>query len=177
MTLVVATHASPAAVVDVVRSIVRSVNPDLAIFDVKTMDRVIDESLSGFSLYLSLIAGLAALALILSLTGTYGVIAYVAASRTKEFAIRVALGAGKARVVRMVLGCAVTLASIGLAVGLMAALAAAPLAKNLPVTVRPPDFVTLAAVASFVAIVAMLACAGPAIRAAAIDPASALRND
>jgi predicted permease len=177
MTLVVATHDEPTAVVDAVRSIVRGVNPDLAVFDVKTMDRVIDDSLSGFTLFLSLMAGLAALALILSMTGTYGVIAYIASSRTKEFAIRVALGAGRARVVRTVLGHGVLLASIGLVVGLMATLAAVPLTQNLPVTIGPPDTITLAAVAAFVAGVATLACAVPAIRAAAIDPALALRND
>ena len=77
MTLVVAARERPEALTEPVRAIVREVNPELAIFNVRTMDRVMDDSLSDFALYLSLIAGFAVLALVLALTGTYGVIAYL----------------------------------------------------------------------------------------------------
>jgi len=157
--------------------VVRDVNPNLAVFNVKTMDRVVADSLSDFTLYLALMAGFAALALILALTGTYGVIAYIASARTKEFAIRVALGANRTRVTRLVLGQGVLLAGIGLALGLAGALAATPLVQNLPVTVRPPDVITTAPVALFIAIVALVACLVPALRAAGVDPMTALRKE
>ena len=135
MTLVVAARERPEALTEPVRAIVRAVNPELAIFNVRTMDRVVDDSLSDFALYLSLIAGFAVLALVLALTGTYGVIAYLVSARTKEFAIRAALGADAGRVTRLVLARGVVLTGIGLAIGFAAALLASPLVNGLPVNV------------------------------------------
>jgi hypothetical protein len=177
MTLVVAARERPEALSGPVRAIVREVNPDLAIFNVRTMDRVVDDSLSDFTLYLSLIAGFAVLALVLALTGTYGVIAYLVSARTKEFAIRAALGADAGRVTRLVLGRVVGLTGLGLAIGLAAALLAAPLVNGLPVSVRPPGVVTVGPVAAFIALVAIAACLGPALRAARVSPMVALREE
>ena len=177
MTLVVASRERPEALTGPVRAIVREVNPDLAIFNVRTMDRVVDDSLSDFTLYLSLIAGFAGLALVLALTGTYGVIAYLASARTKEFAIRSALGADAGRVMRLVLGRGVVLTGLGLATGLAAALIAAPLVNGLPVTVRPPGVTTVGPVAAFIALVAIAACLVPALRAARVSPMVALRDE
>jgi ABC-type antimicrobial peptide transport system permease subunit len=92
MSLIVRTEGQPESMIDAVRSSIRDVNPNLAVFNVRTMDGVIADSLSDFTLYLSLMAAFAALALLLAATGTYGVIASVAASRRREFAVRVALG-------------------------------------------------------------------------------------
>jgi predicted permease len=175
MSLVVSTRDGPDAVIDAVRSVVRDVNPNQAIFNIKTMDRVMADSLSGFTLYLSLMGSFAALALLLASTGTYGVISYAATSRRREFAIRVALGADKARVTRLVLAQGVRLTAIGLGCGLIGALAATPLLGNLPVTVRPPDVVTTALVAAFIGTIAVAACLVPARRAANLDPMSTLR--
>jgi predicted permease len=177
MTLVVRTHDRPEALIEPVRSAVRDVNPNLAIFNVKTMDRVVAESLSSFTLYLSLMSGFAALALVLALTGTYGVIAYIASARTKEFAIRVALGASTERVTQLVIRQGMLLTAVGLTAGLLGALGAAPLLQGLPVTVRRPDFATVAPVALFIAVVATVACLLPALRAARVDPMSALRDE
>jgi putative ABC transport system permease protein len=177
MTLVVRTRDRPEAVIEPVRAAVREVSPNLAIFNVKTMERVVAESLSDFTLYLSLMAAFAGLALVLALTGTYGVIAYIASSRTKEFAIRVALGANMHRVTRLVVGQGMRLTGIGLALGLLAALAATPLLEGLPVTVRPPDLVTIAPVALVIGLVALTASFLPARRAARIDPMLALRDE
>jgi len=143
----------------------------------KTMDRVIADSLSDFTLYLSLMASFAALALLLASTGTYGVISYIATSRMREFAIRVALGADTARVTRLVLGQGIRLTAIGLGLGLCGAFAATPLLQDLPVSVRPPDLSTTAPVAVFIGIVAVAACLVPARRAAGVDPMSVLRNE
>ncbi len=103
MTLVVRTVGPPTAIVGAVRTAVRAINPDEAIFDVKTMDRIVEESMSSFTMYLRLMTMFAALALALALTGTYGVMAYVTASRAREFAIRVALGANRSGIMRLVL--------------------------------------------------------------------------
>jgi predicted permease len=177
MTLVVSARGQPDALIEPVRSAVRGVNPALAVFNVKTMDRVVADSLSDFTLYLSLMTGFAVLALVLALTGTYGVIAYIASARTKEFAIRVALGADRTRVTRLVLGQGVLLVGLGIGVGLLAALAATPLVEGLPVTVRPPGIVTIAPVGVLIALVAGVASLVPALRAARVNPMTALRNE
>jgi predicted permease len=177
MTLVVASRERPEALTEPIRAIIRGVNPDLAIFNVRTMERVVDDSLSDFTLYLSLVAGLAVLALVLALTGTYGVIAYVASARTKEFAIRSALGADAGRVTRLVLGRSVVLTGLGLAVGFAAAMTATPLVTGLPVNVRPPSVTTIGPVALFIALVAIAACLVPALRAARVSPMVALRDE
>jgi predicted permease len=177
MSLVVRTENRPEAVIEPVRSVVRAVNPDLAIFNVRTMDGVIEDWLSDFTLYLSLMVSFALLALLLAATGTYGVISYVATSRTREFAIRVALGAGKTRVTQLVLRQAIFLTALGLGIGACVIVAATPLLQNLPITVRPPDVATLAPVALLIGTVAVVACLAPARRAANVDPMSMLRSE
>jgi predicted lysophospholipase L1 biosynthesis ABC-type transport system permease subunit len=177
MSLVVRTENRPEAVIEPVRSVVRAVNPDLAIFNVRTMDGVIEDWLSDFTLYLSLMVSFALLALLLAATGTYGVISYVATSRTREFAIRVALGAGKTRVTQLVLRQAIFLTALGLGIGACVTVAATPLLQNLPITVRPPDVATLAPVALLIGTVAVVACLAPARRAANVDPMSMLRSE
>lgn len=177
MSLVVGSRDRPERLIDAVRSVIREVNPDLAIFGIKTMERVIADSLSDFTLYLWLMASFAVLALLLASTGTYGVISYIATSRIREFAIRVALGADKARVTRLVVGQGLRLTAIGLGLGVCGALAAAPLLQDLPVSVRPPDAATTAPIALFIGIVAVVACLIPARRASAVDPMSVLRNE
>jgi len=177
MSLVVRAENRPDTLVEPVRSVVRQVNPSLAIFDVKTMDRVIADSLSDFTLYLSLMAAFAALALLLASTGTYGVISYVATSRMREFAIRVAMGADEARMTRLILGQGARLTAIGLGCGLFVALAATPVLQNLPVTVRPPDVTLLGSVAALIGVVGIGACVAPAFRASHVDPTFVLRNE
>ena len=115
--------------------------------------------------------------LVLALTGTYGVIAYIASARTKEFAIRSALGANAGRVMRLVLGRGVALTGLGLALGLAGAVLAAPLVNGLPITVRPPGVATVVPVAAFIAVAALAACLVPALRAARVSPMVALRDE
>jgi putative ABC transport system permease protein len=178
MTLVVRASDRPEPLVDAVRSAIREVDPTQAVFGIKTMEGVVAESLSGFTLSLSILSAFAGLAIVLALSGTYGVISYLASARAREFAIRVALGAGRARVIRSVLGQALRLTALGLAIGLVAALAAAvPLVEMAPIAVRRPDLVTLAPVALVIAIVAAAAALIPARRAARVDPMAVLRAD
>jgi putative ABC transport system permease protein len=177
MTLVVRTRDRPEPLIDAIRSTIRSVNPDQAIFGIKTMETVVEESLSAFTLSLSILSAFAILAIALALSGTYGVISYLASSRAREFAIRVALGAGRRRVIGFVLGHGVSLTALGLLVGMAGALAAAPLFSAAPVTVRRPDAVTLIPVACVIGFVAAIAALVPAWRAARVDPMTALRSD
>jgi ABC-type antimicrobial peptide transport system permease subunit len=177
MTLVVSTVDRPEALVDAVRSIVRDVDPLLAVFEVKTMERVVADSLTLFRLVLGLFTAFAALAVGLAMTGTYGVISYAAAARAREFALRMALGATPRRVVAAVIRHGLTLTLAGLACGSAAGFAAAPLLRNLPVTVRPPDLVTMTPVMIVVALVSLAACLIPALRAARTDLISTLRNE
>ena len=118
-----------------------------------------------------------ALAMVLALTGTYGVISYIATSRMREFAIRVAMGAGRPQVMRLVLGQGVRLTAIGLGLGLFGMRALAPLLQGLPVGVRPPDLFMTLAVIVFIATTAVAACVLPARRAAAADPMSVLKDE
>lgn len=176
LTLVVSAE-SPDATIGAARSIVRDVNPNLAVFGVKSMDRVVADSLADFTLFLMLMGAFAALALLLASTGTYGVLASIAASRTREFALRIAMGADRARVTRLVLAQGLRLTAIGLLLGVAGALAAAPLLDKLPMTIPRPTTVTIAPVAILIGAIALLACLIPAYRAARVDPMAALRQE
>jgi ABC-type antimicrobial peptide transport system permease subunit len=177
MTLVVKADNPSPGLNDAVRAAVLDADPNLAVFSVKTMDRIVDDSLADFTLFLWLMTSFAALALLLAVTGTYGVISYVAASRVREFAIRLALGADRGRVVRLVLGQGVRLTVIGLVVGTITTVIAAPFLESLPISVGPPDPLTTVPVAGFVGLVAITACVIPAIRASGVSPMSMLRNE
>jgi len=177
MTLVARTADRPEPTIDAIRSAIHDIDPGQAIFAVKTMDAVVAESLTGFSLSLFILSIFAALALAMALTGTYGVISYLASSRMREFAIRVALGSGTGRVSRFVLGRALVLTVLGLGAGLAAALMSMPLLDAAPVTVTRPGVPTVLAVAAMIASVAVLAAVVPARRAARVDPAAILRAD
>ena len=169
MTLVVRASDRPEPLVDAVRSAIREVDPTQAVFGIKTMESVVAESLSAFTLSLSILSAFAGLAIVLALSGTYGVISYLASSRTREIGIRVALGAGRARDGRSVAEQGLALTALGLMVGMVAALAAAPLVGIAPITVRRPDALTLVPVALLIAIVAAAAALVPACRAARAD--------
>ena len=132
---------------------------------------------SDFTLFLLLMAAFAALAVVLAGTGTFGVIACLASSRTREFAIRVALGADGRRVARLVLGHGVRITGLGLVAGLLGVVLAAPLLRTLPVTVRPPDLLTIVPVALLIGAVAVAACLIPAWRASRANPMTTLKAE
>ncbi|MPZ21134.1 MAG: FtsX-like permease family protein [Luteitalea sp.] len=177
LTLVVSTRNRSPAIVEPVRAIVRDINPNLAVFGIKTMDRVVDDSLSDFTIYLYVIAAAAALALVLASTGAYAMISHMTAARSHELAIRVALGASRARVVRLVVGQGAWLTIIGLGCGAFGAFTGGRLLQGLPVSIRPPDAVTMMPVAAAIAAIALAACFMPAWRAATADPIDILRRE
>jgi len=137
----------------------------------------VSDSLSDFHLYLRLVAGLAGVALLLVGIGVHGVIAFVAGARERECAIRVALGASRSNVARVIVTPTVLLAFLGIVCGLVTTTLAAPLLRDLPLTVRPPDIATLASVTLIVAALTLASCIKPAWRIGAVDPALALREE
>jgi len=173
--LVVSTEMRPEAIVSAVRRVIHQVNPEQAIFSVKTMQRVIAESLGDVSLYLWLVGVFAGLAVALAVAGVYGVISYAVTVRTQEFGIRMALGARRAQILRLVAGHGSVLIALGLALGVPGTLAIARVLKSLLSSAGSVDAATLAAVGVLLAAVALAACLVPARRATQVDPNVALR--
>jgi putative ABC transport system permease protein len=141
------------------------------------MDQLISTSVAQPRLNLSLLVAFAALALILSAVGVYGVMAYAVTQRTHEIGIRMALGALPADVLRQVIAEGGRLAACGVALGLVAALALTRLMASLLFGVKPTDPVTFTAVAATLVSVALAACYIPACRATRVDPIIALRYE
>jgi putative ABC transport system permease protein len=177
MSLVVSAMVPPQSLARSVVGAIRQVNPNQAVFNIKTMQRVIADSLSNLSLYVWLLGVFAGIALALAVAGIYGVVSYAVASRTQEFAVRLALGADAGGVLRIVLGHGALLIGIGLAIGLTAAAGLTGLLQALLFGVGPMDPETLVVVAALLTAVALAACFIPAQRAMRLDPAIALRYE
>jgi putative ABC transport system permease protein len=175
MHLVVRTPGSPEPLVPAVRRLVQQLDPTQAITAAKTMEDYLSEEMARPRLYASLVGAFAALALLLAAVGLYGLVAYVVGQRTHEIGIRIALGATRASVLRMVLRQGMRLAVIGLILGVAGALAMGRVLSTLLFGVTATDPLTYAAVSLFLLIVAVAAALIPARRAALIDPTVALR--
>ena len=141
------------------------------------MDDVISGSLRQPRMLRHLFGAFAGLALLLAAIGTYGVLSYLVTQRRREIGIRMALGAGRETVLRSVMAHGLTLALIGLAAGLAAALALTRLMEALLFEVSPNDPATLAGVAALIIVVAAAASLVPAVRATRVDPIVALREE
>ena len=152
-------------------------DPELPLFAVRPMRALVDENLVSQRLSLWMLGGFSALALLLAAVGVFGVTAYLVAQRGREFGVRLALGAGRGGVLRLVLGEGVRTASAGVALGLAGALAVAGVLRSLLYEVAPRDPATLAAAASSLLVVSIGAALVPAIRAARIDPLAVLRDE
>ncbi len=166
--------AGTQALVTQMQQAVWSVNRDLPLASVRTMQEIYDESLARPSFTLVMLAAAAAAALVLGVVGLYGVLAYVIAQRRREIAIRLALGSQPREVARRFVGYGLALAGVGIAVGLLAAVGVTQLMASLLFGVQPVDVATYAAVAALLAAIAALASWLPARSAAAVDPAEAL---
>jgi putative ABC transport system permease protein len=158
----------------VVRAI-HGVEPEQAVFDVRPMQQVVDASLAQRRLTTILMIGFSAVALTLAAIGTYGVVAYGVTQRQREFGIRIALGARTRQVMGLVLWQGASMAVFGCAVGLVLAAAGSGLMRNLVYDVAQRDAVSLWGAAAALVLVAALASAIPARRAARVDPAAMLR--
>ncbi len=175
--VVLRTHGDPAAVMSTVRSAVAATEPGDVIYAVQTMDDVIATSFAARRLSMILLGVFAALALMLACVGIYGVISYLVGQRTREIGVRMALGAQRAEVMRLVLGDGARMALLGAAVGSVAALGLTRLMAAELFGVSAHDPLTFAGVAVLLVIVAMAACFVPARRAMRVDPIVALRHE
>jgi len=176
MNLVVKSSGDPEALLPKIREEVTALDPLIAVERPATLEALLDRSLEGRRLPMLFLAPFSAAALLLAAVGLYGVLAFAVRERTREVGIRVALGAGRADVLRLVLGRAAVLVGAGLAAGAAAALFAARFLGSLLFEVAPSDPATFAAVALGVAAVSLAASWLPARRALRIDPARALRS-
>jgi putative ABC transport system permease protein len=177
MTVTVRTAGEPAPIVNAIVGLVRQLDPELVVANVKTMDEVVSESVAQRRVTMTMLAIFAGAALLLAAVGIYGVIAYSVTQRTQEIGIRMALGAQRADVLRMVIRQALILAGAGIVAGGLGAVFLTRLMEGLLFEVKPADPVTFAAVSALLAAVALLASYIPGRRATRVDPVIALRAE
>ena len=174
---IVRTAGSPDAFIGAIRNAVRQFNSKAVVFNTDTMDHIISQSLASRRFAMILLAIFGGLALVLASIGIYGVISYIAGQRTHEIGIRMALGAQRSDVLKIVLGQGARLAIIGLAIGLAAAAGLTRLMSKILFGVSSTDPFTFALVAVVLTVVALAACYIPARRAMRVDPMVALRYE
>jgi putative ABC transport system permease protein len=177
MSLVVRAEGDPANMIRAVEKQVWAVDKDQPMYKIRTMEQVVGESQSSSRFTLALLAIFAAVAMGLAAVGIYGVISYTVTQRTREIGIRIALGAERGDVLRLVVGQGTVLAVTGVAVGLVGALALTRVMRSLLFGVSATDPLIFAGAALFLAAVAMLASYIPARRAMSVDPTVSLRYD
>lgn len=174
---VLRTAGPPDAFINSIRSAVRDFNSKAVVFQTKTMDDIVSESLASRRFAMILLAVFAGLALVLASIGIYGVISYIAGQRTHEIGIRIALGAQRIDILKIVLGQGARLALIGVGFGLIASAGLTRLMTKVIYGVSSLDPLTFIAVAIVLTLVALAACYIPARRAMRVDPIVALRYE
>src|SRR5579864_2507954 len=175
--VVLRTRGDPAAIMAPVRRAVQELDPREIIYGVETLDEVLSNSFAARRLSMILLGIFATLALVLSCVGIYGVISYLVGQRTHEIGVRMALGAQRDDVLRLILGHGVRMALMGVGIGLLAALALTRLMSRMLFGVSATDPLTFAGVALLLCGVAVVACYVPARRATRVDPMVALRYE
>ncbi|MGA6957080.1 MAG: ABC transporter permease [Candidatus Acidiferrales bacterium] len=175
--VVLRTQGSPAAMVPAVREAIEKLNGENVIFETKSLEKIVADSLAARQFSMILLSVFAALALLLSSIGIYGVISYVVGQRTHEIGIRIALGAQRSDVLRLMLGEGMKMALVGVAIGAVVALGLTHLMVKMLFGVSATDPLTFAAVSVVLSAVALVACYVPARRAMRVDPIVALRYE
>jgi predicted permease len=176
-TFLVRTSAEPLVVEREIRSAIAAVDRTTATFELGTMDEALSDSVAQPRFYALLLSGFAAVALLLAALGIYGVVSYGVSQRTREFGIRLALGATGNDVTRLVVGRGASLTAVGVGAGLVMALVVTRAIRGLLFGVGPFDAVTFGCVAALLALVAIAASWLPARQAARVDPVTAMRAD
>jgi putative ABC transport system permease protein len=177
MTLMVRTHGPFDPVAERMRREIRAMDAELPLGRLRPLEDVVTDSLQRQRLVLVLIGAFAAAALLLAAVGIYGVMSYAVVQRVPEVGVRLALGARPADVLRLVLGQALAVGALGIALGLVGALAAGGVLASQLYEIGPRDPIALAAVALTLLLVVLAASAVPARRAARVDPLEALRTE
>ena len=177
MAFLVRSDADVGTISAAVREQVHAVDATMPVYDVHTMTDVVSESVAQPRFYTTLLTAFGTLALLLAALGVYGVISYTVSQRTRELGIRIALGASRERVVRLVLGQGLALTAGGVAIGLAGAVWLTRLLSALLFGVQPTDTITFGAVALVLLGIASLASYLPARRAARVDPVIAMRAE
>jgi predicted permease len=177
MLIVMRTYGDPELLPDALRNEVHKLDPALAVADVQLMDKIVDTSISTPRFAFVLVGLFAGLAIVLAAVGVYGVIAYTVSQRTQEFGLRLALGAQRADLVRLVLGQSARLVVPGAILGMLLTLGLARVLRSLIYGVSPTDPTILSSVALLVLFVALIASYRPARRATKADPMTTLRAE
>jgi putative ABC transport system permease protein len=177
ITLVMRTDGDPTAAAPEIRKALSAVDPTQSFYSIQTMEQAIAESIAPRRFNLLLLGTFALVALVLAVLGVYGVVAYAVAERTHEIGIRLALGAERSRVARMIVVQGMTAIIVGIGAGLIGAWASARVIAGLIYGVQPHDVTTFASATIGLAIVSCIACAAPALKAALVDPVRALRAE
>jgi predicted permease len=171
------TTGDPLAHVNVVREIVRQADARVPLSALRTQSAEIDQSINQEIVFAKLCTGFALLALVIACVGLYGTVSYNVARRTGEIGIRMALGAGRGGVVRMILRQVVVLAAVGLAIGVPVAFATSKLVESFLFSMKPNDPRTMTTAVVILLAAAIVAGYAPARRASRIDPMAALRHE
>jgi len=177
MTYLLRTSVNPTNLTDAARSVVASVDSNVPMSNVKTMDQVVYDSVSPFRFNMFLLLLFAVVALALTVIGVYGVMNYAVTQRTREIGIRMALGADPGQVRSLIMRQGMTLSAVGLGIGIAGCYGVTRLLSSLLYGVSATDTTTFAAVALLLAVVASVACYIPARRATKVDPLVALRYE
>jgi predicted permease len=175
--LVVRTAGDAATQANAVRSALRSVDPNVSVLSMTTMDRHIRSALYGDRLIVQLSGSMGVLGLVLAAIGLFGVVSYSVTRRTREIGVRIALGAARSEIMRLVFGRALLLAGIGIALGVGLSIVFGRLMSSVVYGISVRDPLTIIAAATTMALVTLAGAAIPARRAASIDPIRALRAD
>jgi ABC-type antimicrobial peptide transport system permease subunit len=177
LTLVVKTHGAPGALISPLRTAVLAVDSELPIYDLKTMDTRLEESMQARRSPMILLALFAAISLLLAALGVYGVLAFAVGQRTQEIGVRMALGANRTSILGLILRQGAGLVVLGVVLGLAGYFALSRIIGQLLFGVEPTDLVALLLAPGSLALVAIAACLIPARRATKVDPMVALRNE
>lgn len=177
VTLAVKTASDPSALAPTLRSIVANVESSAAVDGIATLSARLSASVGQQRFAAAVLGAFASLALVLAATGLYGVLSYMVTQRRRELGVRAALGAGRGRLVSMVLRDGLVVTSAGLIVGVLGAVAGSRLLEGLLFGVTRLDAVSYVAGPALLLLVAVVACLVPALRAASVDPAEALRAE
>jgi putative ABC transport system permease protein len=177
MTFVVKTAGNPGGLIAAAAREIRQMDPGQAMPDILTMEEIVDRAVEGSRFNTVVLAVFAGIAFLLAAVGIYGVMSYDVSQRTGEIGIRMALGAQKRDVLKLVLGQGAKLAAYGIALGQAAAFGLTHLMSAMLYGVNPADAVTFAAISLLLGAVAVAASYLPSRRAMALDPVTALRHE